>query len=405
MRFTPLVLILAISCPSTLPAAAGSESSLREQLLEKMRDGDVPGLAAAVLVDGETVWIDAMGTADFESGRPMTTDTILNIGSVSKLVTSSTVLKLAEQGKLDLDRDVSEYLGFVIEHPSGGGPITTRQLLTHTSGIQDGPAYAESYACGDPEVSLEQWLRGYLLPGGRYYAPENFLESEPGTAFEYTNVGYGLLGLVAEKAGGKGFSEVSRDLVFAPLGMGDSGWLLADVDNARLATPYWIHSPDAEPDVEEQALMLEGSFVDGKFTPFCFYGFYNYPDGLTRTTIEDLAKFAKATIPGRTAVEPLLSQETRQQIFRNQIPDLRTDGREQGFGWRRTDTRSFGVLWGHGGADPGIRAHILHRPGDGVTVIAMSNALVVEAFRPILELLFAEGSRHATESAAPPAGD
>jgi len=131
--------------------------------------------------------------------------------------------------------------------------------------------------------------------------------------------------------------------------------------------------------------------------PFCLYSFYNYPDGLLRTTIGDLARFVQATIPGKSVGEPLLSQETRQQVFRNQIEDIETDGRTQGFGWRRNDVRSLGIVWGHGGADPGVRAHVLHRQGDGVTVLAMTNALVVEEFRPVLELLFSEGARISQE--------
>jgi len=373
---------------------AAADVDLRPELLELMEQGDVPGLAAAVLVDGEIVWIDALGTADFASNRPMSTDTILNIGSVSKLVTSSAVLRLHELDKIDLDANINDYLPFEVVHPSGQGPITVRQLLTHTSGIQDGEAYAQSYACGDPEIPLEAWLRGYLVPGGAYYAADNFLQDPPGTAFEYSNVGYGLLGLIAESVSETPFSELTRELVFDPLGMASSGWFLADVDAVRLAIPYWINDPDSEPDVEEKALMQEGSFAGGRFTPFCLYGFYNYPDGLVRTTIADLARFVAATIPGPTTAKPLLSPETRQEVFRDQIPGIRTDGREQGFGWRRTESKTLGVVWGHGGADPGIRAHVLHRPEDGVTVIVMSNALVVEEFRPILELLFSEGARH-----------
>ncbi len=383
---------LVMTATVVVATTAEPADALRDNIVEAMQQGDIPGMAAAVLVDGEVVWIDAMGTADFASKRPMRTDTILNIGSVSKLITSTAVLKLWEAGKIDLDTDVSSYVGFSIKHPSGGGPITVRQLLTHTSGIQDGEAYDRSYACGDPKVSLENWLRGYLVPGGAYYADDNFMEQAPGTAFEYSNVGYGLLGLVAEKVSGKKFCQLTRELIFAPLGMESSGWLLAEVDSERLATPYWVASGDAEPGPDEKALLEEGSFEGGKFRPFCLYSFYNYPDGLARTTIEDLAAFVQATIPGKSAGEPLLGQETRQQVFRNQIPDIETDGREQGLGWRRTDSKTLGVLWEHGGADPGIRAHVLHQTGDGITVIIMSNPLVAEGLRPILVLLFAEGA-------------
>jgi CubicO group peptidase (beta-lactamase class C family) len=392
-----LALVAAPATSLDAETGAGASSDLQADLLSLMEKGDIPGLAGAVLVDGEIVWMGALGTADFKTERPMTTSTVLNIGSVSKLVTSTAVLQLFQEGKIDLDEDVNQYLPFAVQHPSGFGPITVRQLLTHTSGIQDGNSYGESYACGDPAVTLEKWLRGYLVPGGTYYDRDNFLESGPGTTFEYSNVGYGLLGMVAQQVSGQEFSELTRKKIFAPLDMESTGWMLADVDSNRLATPYWVVREGVEPDSDEQALLPEGPFETGEYVPFCLYSFYNYPDGLLRTTIEDLTAFVQATIPGKSVGEPLLSQETRQQVFRNQIPEIETDGRTQGLGWRRNDTRTFGILWGHGGADPGVRAHVLHRPGDGVTVLAMSNALVVEEFRPILELLFAEGARTSLE--------
>jgi CubicO group peptidase (beta-lactamase class C family) len=76
-------------------------------------------------------------------------------------------------------------------------------LLTHTSSIRDGPAYAESYACGDPDVSLEDWIAGYLVQEGTYYDEAgNFLPKKPGEAHHYSNVGYGLLGYIVEEVTG-----------------------------------------------------------------------------------------------------------------------------------------------------------------------------------------------------------
>jgi CubicO group peptidase (beta-lactamase class C family) len=83
---------------------------------------------------------------------------------VSKLVTATAVLQLHERGKLDLDADVSRYLPFPVRHPASDEPITARQLLTHTAGFEDSDVYGTTYACGDPKVSLEDWLRSYLVP-------------------------------------------------------------------------------------------------------------------------------------------------------------------------------------------------------------------------------------------------
>jgi len=357
-----------------------------------MEEGKIPGLAFAVLVEGEVVLMDAFGWADIESQRPMERTTVLNVGSVSKLVTSTAVVQLWEQGKVDLDFDVNRYLPFELRHPASDRPITLRQLLTHTAGIQDGPSYGASYACGDPAVTLEDWLRGYLVPEGRFYSEENFVGAGPGAAYEYSNVGYGLLGLIAEQVADRDFMELTRERIFAPLGMTSTGWLLTSVDRARHATPYWVQSEGAELDAEEQALLAGPPPAEGGTVPFCLYSFYNYPDGLLRTTIEDLVGFVQATLPGSSPSAALLSEPTREQIFRDQASGIETRGRIQGLGWRRSDVPDLGSLWGHGGADPGVRAQVLHRLEDGVTVLAMANSLVVAEFRPILELLFATGA-------------
>ena len=105
-----------------------------------------------------------------------------NIGSISKTVVATAVMQLWEKGKFQLDDDVNERLPFAVRSPSHPDtPITYRLLLTHRSGIADSPAYGSSYACGDPSLPLEAWLKAYLTPGGRYYEKEaNFHPWKPG---------------------------------------------------------------------------------------------------------------------------------------------------------------------------------------------------------------------------------
>ena len=131
-----LGLTLALIAAPEVSAEGETEPDLETKLEQLMKEGNVPGLEAAVLVDGEIVWIRALGTADLENDRPMTTKSILNIGSVSKLVTATAALLLWEEGKIDLDADINQYLPFQFKHPSGN-PITVRQLLSHSSGLQE----------------------------------------------------------------------------------------------------------------------------------------------------------------------------------------------------------------------------------------------------------------------------
>lgn len=387
--FSTILLISTAALWADPPPPSELESKLSADLGTAMETGRIPGLAAAVAVDGRIAWLGGFGLADVSSGRRMTTETVLNVGSVSKLVTSSAVMQLVESGSLDLDADVNDHLSFPVRNPAAPDvPITARQLLTHTSSLNDSESYGASYACGDPEVALGDWLRGYLVPGGRFFGEESFLSTAPGTTFEYSNVGYGLLGYLVEEISGASFATVTRRHIFQPLGMTRTGWLLSEIDVASHATPYWLAGADEEPDPEEKALLPDREFEEGELVPFCLYSFYNYPDGLIRTTIRDLAAFVLATQPG-SVPEPLLEAATREEIFRDQLAGaVETDGRTQGLGWRRMESQRFGTLWTHGGADPGVRAHVLHRPADGVTVIVMANRLVVAELTPVLEMLF-----------------
>jgi CubicO group peptidase (beta-lactamase class C family) len=100
-----------------------------------------------------------------ENKIPMTDKTIQNIGSISKTITATAVMQLWEKGKFKLDDDVNGYLPFKERNPYfPDDPITFRELLTHKSSIKDGPAYEDSYACGDPTISLKDWIEDFKLP-------------------------------------------------------------------------------------------------------------------------------------------------------------------------------------------------------------------------------------------------
>lgn len=374
------------------PAVAAFESDLC-QLAEQ---GRLPGLSAALIVEDELRWIGACGQADLERGVAMTPDTLINIGSVSKTFTNAAVLQLWEQGRIDLDTDVSEYLPFQVSHPRfPERPITLRQLLTHTAGLNDGPSYAATYACGDPTVSLADWIEGYVAPDGAYWSEGNFLEPGPGDVRSYSNVGFGILGLVVENVSGRPFADFTRDEIFLPLGMDRTAWALSRLDVSEHAVPYLWLRPDEELEVEDLPLLPEGEIPTESFVPYCLYSFYNYPDGLVRTSAAQLARFVMAHLAGgELDGVRILEADTVDQIFSQQIEEGRwEEGRSQGLTWRSTPTETLGLVWGHGGADPGVRAQVLYRPQDEVTVLLLANRMAVTEIGPILVRMFAEGAR------------
>ena len=206
----------------------------------------IPGLAACIVKSGRVVWSKGYGWANIKKRVPMDPDvTVQNIGSISKTVVATAVMQLWEKGKFQLDDDVNERLPFAVRSPSHPDtPITYRLLLTHRSGIADSLAYRSSYACGDPSLPLEAWLKAYFTPGGRYYEKgANFHPWKPGEKHDYSNVGFGLLGYLVERVSGESFPHYTRKNIFEPLGMKRTGWLLSEIDVAAHAVPY---APAAE---------------------------------------------------------------------------------------------------------------------------------------------------------------
>jgi CubicO group peptidase (beta-lactamase class C family) len=348
----------------------------------RLEEDHAPGFAACIVKGDQLLWSGGYGFANIEARIPMTPETLQNIGSISKTVTATAIMQLWQAEELALDDDVSNYLPFVIRNPRfPETPITCRQLLTHRSSITDGPAYGASYACGDPAVSLADWISGYFMPGGPYYsADENFHQWEPGTADPpprpraYSNVGYGLLGYLVETISGMPFSAYCHDEIFVPLGMPETAWYLADLDISKHAVPYSFLPEDFEtPDEPEFDSMLPApgltpaDLQPGTLAPHCLYSFYNYPDGLVRTSVLELSRFLRAYIlGGELEGGRILRRETVETM-------LSFEHYGRGLCWSPREMDNGDFLWGHGGGDPGISTYMGFRPADGVGVIVFYN--------------------------------
>jgi CubicO group peptidase (beta-lactamase class C family) len=341
-----------------------------------MQAHHIVGLSACRVQDGEIVWSNGYGWADIANHRPMTPDVIQNIGSISKTFTCTALMQLWEKGLFQLDDPVNDYLPFKVHHPQHPVQITFRQLLTHTAAIEDGPAYSASYACGDPTMTLGDWLHEYFLPEGKYYDPlKNFKPYAPGESWSYSNVAFGLLGYLGECLAGEPFHEYCKKNIFQRLGMNQSGWMLSDIDLLNHAVPYAL----PEMPQEWRALLgVEPAVDNSEPAPLCLYSFPNYPDGLVRTSARQLAFFAAAfSGKGERLGYPVLQQKTVERCFTRELV-VEAEGREsriQGLTWGGRIHASSGLLtWGHDGGDPGVNTRLrLREDGAAITILANSN--------------------------------
>jgi len=168
------------------------------------------------------------GSADRAAERPVNADTKIRIASLSKFVVVLCAMKLVDDGLLDLDADISDYLGYEVKNP--GFPdtaITSRMLMQHTSTIYDTSAFHDS-------ISGSAWVptRNLLTRSSSYW------DRKPGTAFEYSNFGYSILGAVIEMVSGKKLDTYAREVLFDPLDI-DASFLAVNLrDTGNIATLY-----------------------------------------------------------------------------------------------------------------------------------------------------------------------
>lgn len=362
---------------SDAPRISLDETGLETFLLAMLEEANIPGVALAVVDRNGLQFSAGYGWADIDNQVPMTAETVMNVASISKTFTAAAVLQLRDRGLLDLDDDVNVHLPFAVRHPRfPDRSITIRQLLTHTSGIEDGEAYDETYACGDPAVRLADWIRGYFEPGGVYYdAAGNFLPTAPGEAYSYSNLGFGLLGYLVEVVSGEAFGEYTRKGIFEPLGMDETGWYLSDIAADRQATPYaWIEAGDTLDNVLFAGRNGE-AIEEAGFVAFCPYSFYNIPDGLVRTSVDQLARYLVAHMRGgEIDGGRILAESTVAEALSPQLePSMIEGAYAQGLAWRRLDDEELGAFWSHSGGDPGARTRMLFNPETGIGVIVFAN--------------------------------
>lgn len=274
----------------------------------------------------------AHGLANRDATTPMTPETMLNVGSITKAFTQVAILRLAQEGRLRLDDSIGTYVsGFA---DPAAGAVTIRQLLRHQGGMGDFFPSPLFTAAPEKVRTLDDYLR---------IARATPLESPPGTKQRYSNLGYVTLGAVIERASGLGWHEAIRRYVYQPAGMTSSAVL--DRTAPGIATGY----AGTPPAVEENTATLPG---------------LGSPAGGTYSTVDDLRRFALALTDGK------LLDQAHTWLWFNRFED----GRQ---GW--------GPIGIAGGA-PGVNAELVFNPVTRDVVVVMANRSPPTAVRIAEEL-------------------
>jgi len=252
------------------------ENLVDSLILKTMKSANIPGIAIAKIDSAKVSWERYHGIADFNTKSPINKKSIFLISSVSKTITSAALMKLHGDRLLNLDDDINDYLDFSVRNPNHPDEkITFRQLLRHRSSIKDNYQYLMPFwttNSGDSDIELKQFLKNYLTSDGKNYN-SNFDKNRPNDYFNYSNVGFALIGLLIEEISGMPFNKYCEEKIFGELEMKNSKWFLKNLDINNVARQY-------EFDKSKEEYNLVG-----------YSGFPDYPAGQLRTTLKDYTNF------------------------------------------------------------------------------------------------------------------
>jgi serine-type D-Ala-D-Ala carboxypeptidase/endopeptidase len=358
------------------PLPADAAQALDGMLEEFARRHHVPGLIFGLVADGALRWSKAIGMADREARRPVTPETLFRIASMTKNVTALAILMLRDAGDVTLDAPVATYvpeLARVALPTADSEPVSVRDLLNHSAGlVTDDP-------WGDRQLGISPADFTRMLKDGALFA------QAPGIAFEYSNLGYAILGRVITNVTGMRYQDYIGEKLLRPLGMYATTFDFQAAPAAQRATGYrWAH----------ERWSPEGAEADGEFGAM----------GGLLTSAEDYARYVAFLLsawPPRDDAEtgPVRRATLRELGVAHGFP-LTATTRESngktiaiasayGYGMVSSQDPVLGRTLHHRGGLPGYGSHVLISPDTGIGLFTFANVTYADADKPNLDAALA----------------
>ena len=323
----------------------------------------VPGIAYGVLIDGQLAHAGGVGVRDVASKAAVDPDTVFRIASMTKSFTALSILKLRDEGRLSLDdlaeRYVPELKG--LAYPTDDSPrITIRHLLSHAEGFPEDNPWGDRQLAASEEQFSEMLRRGVPF------------SNPPGLAYEYSNLGFAILGRIVSRASGIPYNDYVRANILKPLGMTSTTLDPSQVPPARLAHGYRWEAGEwkDEPHLADGAFGSMGGMLTsvrdlGRYVGFLMSAWppRDDPDAgpVRRASMREMQQVWRAVPAGAS-----LRRGTGE-------PELRMTAGGYGFGLRISQTCEFGHVVAHGGGLPGFGSLMQWLPEYGVGIITMAN--------------------------------
>ncbi len=343
--------ILFLLCCSLSVSAQNEKVEADIQTI--MKRLDVVGLSVAVVKKGEIIYTHSFGLKNIETKAPLSDTDIFRIASISKSFSATSIMQLIEAGKLSLDADFSDLVGFKIRNPKFPETvITLRMILSHTSSINDSQGYFTLDAI-NPVKNLD-WQKCYS-------------DVAPGTDYRYCNLNYNMIGTVIEKYSGERFDNYVKNHIINPLGL-YAGYNVDSLDAMRFATlhEYNTSTKKLSPSTLAYAPRREEikNYVIGYSTPIFS------PTGGMKISATDLAKYMTMHMNyGKYKGTRIMSKKSA-RLMQTKISE------EEGYGMaiaNREDVISGKLMTGHTGSAYGLYSAMFFNPKEKFGIVLITN--------------------------------
>ncbi|SHJ99162.1 CubicO group peptidase, beta-lactamase class C family [Clostridium cavendishii DSM 21758] len=338
--FITIIPIRAVAITDNREISENQSEKIEKFIKEKMEKGNIPGIAVAVVKDEKIIYQKGFGFKDIEKKEEIDEKTFFEIGSNSKAFTALAILKLKEEGVIDVNESVNKYIPWLNFNYNGKQvQVTIQQLLNHTTGI---PFKSISdIPISNDENSLEQTIK--IL--------NKNLVTKPGERFEYATINYDILGLIIEKTTGEPYERYISKNILQPLGLKNTFLFKEDLEESKIAKGYKLN-------------YLKQKIYDAPM----YRG--NKPAGYFIMNIEDMATWAKINLGTQKEVDFNKNIIENQHKINNKMAFVNN---YIGYanGWFLS-TGEEGRFF-HGGNNPNYSSFIILEPKEKLGVVALSN--------------------------------
>jgi CubicO group peptidase (beta-lactamase class C family) len=322
------------------------DENLKRYIRQQMTELQIPGVAVGMAY-GDAIAVGGFGVTSIENPLSVNGDTVFQLGSITKTITGTAIMQLVDEGSLDLDRPVQDYLpDFRVADPEISKAVTVRHLMTHTVGWE-GDIF-EAAGWGDDALSI---LVGRLA---------KLKQVTPfGTLWSYSNASFYVLGRILEVHYGKPYENIIQEQLFAPLGIRHACYFAHDVVLERFSVGHAI-GPSGLQVARPWAMERSSS-----------------PVGTTMMNVKDLLRYARFHLGTLEPSSPILKPETKEQMRRPGMPGVLNgapSGLAGGMGLSfMLGDRAGARVAGHGGSANGQPADLSMLPDHGFAVVVLTN--------------------------------